>query len=174
MRFFSLKNTPLWLGRAEQLGFDVEGFSGYGDGGAGCDHWEVESDADYVKFLFPGGRPNRSKRTDAVPAGALEKKVGGSFTRLEVMERNRMASFTCDDDAFLERDKEADKRYDHKGITEVRSWLLDIDYCRPMFMDESGWTKLWLLFTEMTRIILAQLPRRTTELGQIFGSDVST
>ena len=37
LRFFSLKDTPLWLGRAEQLGFDVEGFSEYGGGGAGCD-----------------------------------------------------------------------------------------------------------------------------------------
>jgi len=40
-------------------------------------HWEVETDADYVEFLFPGGRPNESKRTDAVPAGALEKKGQG-------------------------------------------------------------------------------------------------
>ena len=31
------------------------------------------------------------------------KKARGSFTRLEVMERNGMASFTCDDDAFLEK-----------------------------------------------------------------------
>lgn len=45
-------------------------------------HWEVETDADYVEILFPGGRPNGSKRTDAVPAGALEKKARGSFTRL--------------------------------------------------------------------------------------------
>jgi len=73
-------------------------------------HWEVETDADYVEFLFPGGRLNGSKRTDAVPAGALEEKARSSFTRLEVMERNGMASFTCDDDAFLERDKEADRR----------------------------------------------------------------
>ena len=43
-----------------------------------------------------------------------------------------------------------------------------------MFMDEGGWTRLWLLFPEMARIILAQLPHRTTELGRIFGSDIFT
>jgi hypothetical protein len=31
------------------------------------------------------------------------KNARGSFTKLEVMERNWKASFTCDDDAFLEK-----------------------------------------------------------------------
>lgn len=43
-----------------------------------------------------------------------------------------------------------------------------------MFMDESGWTRRGLFFLEMARIILAQLPHRTTELGRIFGSDIFT
>lgn len=40
-------------------------------------HWEVGTDADYVEFLFPGGKQNGSRRTDTVPAGALEKKCQG-------------------------------------------------------------------------------------------------
>ena len=33
-------------------------------------------------------------------------------------------------------------------------------------MDESGWTRRRLFFPEMARIILAQLPHRTIELGR--------
>lgn len=56
-----------------------------------------------MEFLFLGGKPNGSRRTDAVPVGALEKKGQGLIHELEVMERNGMASFTSDDDAFLEK-----------------------------------------------------------------------
>lgn len=48
-------------------------------------------------------RPYESKRADAAPVSALEKKVRGSFTRLEAIERNGMANFTCDEEAFLEK-----------------------------------------------------------------------
>ena len=40
-------------------------------------HWEVETDADHVEFIFLEGKPNGSRRTDAVSAGALEKKCQG-------------------------------------------------------------------------------------------------
>jgi hypothetical protein len=71
--FFSLRNTPLWLGRAERLGFGVEGW------------WRRRwlrcigrsKLTQIVEFLFPGGKPNGSRRTDTVPAGALEKKCQG-------------------------------------------------------------------------------------------------
>ena len=48
-------------------------------------------------------RPYGSKRADAAPVSALEKKGWGSFTRLEAIGGNGMASFTCDEEAFLEK-----------------------------------------------------------------------
>jgi hypothetical protein len=65
-------------------------------------HWEVETDAEWSFYSRGGSRTGVDERM-RFRRVLWRKKARGSFTRLEVMERNGMASFTSDDDAFLEK-----------------------------------------------------------------------
>lgn len=121
-RFFSLRNYPLWLDQAEQLGLPVEKYTKIMAQTLAMMHFEAKIDANDVEFVL--GSPPLDREAKLVPSrkiAVLPCNTGTRGTRTIQLSEHSRPSHAQDN-----------------GAPDLALWLLDFDCCGAITMDEVG------------------------------------
>lgn len=127
-RFFSLRNYPLWLDQAEQLGLPVEKYTKIMAQTLAMMHFEAKIDANDVEFVL--GSPPLDREAKLVPSrkiAVLPCNTGTRGTRTIQLSEHSRPSHAQDN-----------------GAPDLALWLLDFDCCGAITMMKRVWrSRLW-------------------------------